>query len=64
MAKSFIDIVQDSSRTSLGIHVKTKNPLSRIILLVGPPFGYNLHEWLVPVLSRERLIRHPFARDH
>ena len=29
MAESFIDVVQDSLRTGLGIPVKTKNPLSR-----------------------------------
>ena len=29
MAKSFKEVVQDSSRTGLGIPVKTKNPLSR-----------------------------------
>ena len=29
MAKSFIDVVQDSPRTGLGIPVKTKKPLSR-----------------------------------
>ena len=29
MVKSFIDAVQDSSRSRLGIPVETKNPLSR-----------------------------------
>ena len=63
MEKFFIDVVQDSSRTSLGIRVKTKNLLSRNILsLAGPPLAFKLHERLVPVLSRDRLFRHPFAR--
>ena len=52
MAKSFIEVVHDSPRTSLGIPVKTKNPLSRTTLpLTGPPFGFKLHEWMVPVLN-------------
>ena len=64
MAKSFIDVVQDSPRTSLGIPAKSKNPLSRIMLpLAEPPFGIKLHEQLVPVLSRERLFHHPFTRN-
>ena len=64
MPKYFIDVVQDSPRTILRIPVKTKKPLSHtILLLMGPPFGFKLHERLVPVLSRERLFRHPFARD-
>ena len=62
MAKSFIDVVQDSPRTSLDIPSKTKTPLSRTILpLAGPPFGFKLHERLVLVSSRERLFRHPFS---
>ena len=53
MAKSFIDMVQVSPRTGLGIPVKTKIPLSRNILsLTRPPFGFKGHECLVPVLSR------------
>ena len=64
MAKSFIDLVQDSPRSSLGIPVKSENLLSRTILpLAGPPFGFKLHERLVPLLSHERLFRYPFARD-
>ena len=55
MTKSFIDVVQDSPKTSLGIPVKTKNPLSQnILLLTGPPFGFKLHERLVPVLIRDQ----------
>ena len=63
MAKSFIDEVQVSPRTGLGIPVKTKKKtLSRTILpLTEPLFGYKLHERLVPVSSYERLFRHPFA---
>ena len=30
---------------------------------MGPPFGFQLHEQLVPVLRRDRLFRHPFARE-
>ena len=49
MAKSFKDIVQDSPRTSLGIPVKTKNPLSETnTLLVEPLFGFKLRGRLVP----------------
>ena len=45
MKKSFMDIVQNSPRTSLGIPVKSKNPLSRTMLpLAGPPFGFKLHK--------------------
>ena len=63
MAKSFIDVVQDSPRAGLGIPIKTKNPLSQTILpLAEPPFGFKLRKRLVPVFSRERLFRHPFAR--
>ena len=43
MAKYFIDIVQDSPRTSLGIPVKTKNLLSRTNTPpTEPPFGIKL----------------------
>ena len=64
MAKYFIDIVQDSPRTSLAMPVKTKKPLSRTILpLAGPPFRFKLHERLIPVSSRDRLFRHPLTRD-
>ena len=49
MAKSFIDIVQDSPRTGLGIPVKTKKPLFRTNTPPAePPFGFKLHGWLVP----------------
>ena len=50
MAKSFIDVVQDSPRTGLGIPVKTiKKTLSRTnIPPAKPPFGFKLHGWLVP----------------
>ena len=62
MSESYIKVVQDSPRTNLDIPVKFKNPLSRIILpLTGPPFGFKLHERLIPVLSRDRLFRHLFA---
>ena len=43
MAKSFIDLVQDSPKTGLGIPVKTKNPLSRTNTPpVEPPIGFKL----------------------
>ena len=49
MAKSFIDVVQDSPRTGLDIPVKTKIPISRTNTPpAGPPFGFKLHWWLVP----------------
>ena len=49
MAKSLIDIVQDSPRTGLGIPVKTKNPLSRTNTPpMEPPFGFKLRGRLVP----------------
>ena len=39
MAKSFIDVVQDSPRTDLGIPVKTKkNPLSNQYIARGTAF--------------------------
>ena len=45
MAKSFIDVIQDSYRMSVGIHLKTKNPLFQTILpLPEPTFGFELHE--------------------
>ena len=50
MAKSFIDVVQDSPSMGLGIPVKTKNPLSWTIMqLAGSPLGFKLNEWMVPV---------------
>ena len=50
MAKSFQDVVQDSSRTGLGIPVETKKPLSRTNTPpVEPPFGFKLRGRLVPV---------------
>ena len=49
MAKYFIDKVQDSPRTGLGIPVKTKNNLSGTITPPAePPFGFKLHGWLDP----------------
>ena len=49
MAKSFIDVVQDSLRTSLGIAVRTKNPLSRTNTPpVEAPYGFELRGRLVP----------------
>ena len=49
MAKSFIDVVQDSPRTGLGIPVKTKKPLSRTNTPAAePPFGFKLRRQLVP----------------
>ena len=49
MAKSFIDVVQDSPRTGLGIPIKTKNPLSRTNTPPAePPFGFKLRGQLVP----------------
>ena len=53
MAKSFIDVVQDSPRTRLGIPVKTKkNPSRNNTPPAEPPFGFELHGWLVPLKSR------------
>ena len=44
MAKSFIDVVQDSPRTGLGIPVKTKKTLSRTKTPPAePPFGIKLY---------------------
>ena len=64
MAKSFIDVVQDSPRTRLGIPVKTKNPLSRTNTPPAEPrFGFKLHGRLVPAYSHVRLFRHPSARN-
>ena len=49
MAKSFIDVVQDSPRTGLGIPVKTKKSLSHTNTPPAkPPFGFKLHGRLVP----------------
>ena len=49
MAKSFIDVVQGSPRTGLGIPVGTKNPLYRTNTPpVGPLFGFELRRQLVP----------------
>ena len=49
MKKSFIDVVQDSPKTGLGIPVETKNPLSRTNTRpMEPPFGFKLHGQLVP----------------
>ena len=53
MAKYFIDVVQDSHRTRLGIPVKTKNALSRTNTPpAGPPFGFEFHGRLVPAYIR------------
>ena len=44
MAKFFIDVVQDSPRTGLGIPLKPKKPLPRTSTLpTEPPFGFRLH---------------------
>ena len=49
MTKSFIDVVQDSPRTGLGIPVKIKNPLSRTNTPTAePPFGFKFRGHLVP----------------
>ena len=49
MSKSFIDVVQDSPRTGLGIPVETKKTLSRTNTPpVEPPFGFKLRGQLVP----------------
>ena len=49
MAKSFIDVVQDSSRMGLGIPVRTRIPLSQTKTLPAePPFGFKLRVRLVP----------------
>ena len=64
MVKSFIDVVQDSSRTRLGIPFKTKKPLSRTNTpSAEPPFGFKFYRPLDPGYSRVRLFRHPFARS-
>ena len=43
MAKSLIEVVQDSPGMGLGIPVKTKNPLSRTKTPPAePPFGFTL----------------------
>ena len=47
MTKSFIDVVQASPRTGLGIPVKTKKTLSRTKTSPAEsPFGFKLHGWL------------------
>ena len=53
MAKSFIDVVQDSPRTLL---VKTKNPLSRTNTPpVEPPFDFKLRrKSILPRLNSSR----------
>ena len=49
MAKSFIDVVQDSPRTGLDIPVESKRPLSRTNTQPAePPFGFKLRGQLVP----------------
>ena len=49
MAKSFIDLVQDSPRTGLGTPVKTENPLyQNNTLPAETPFGFKLRGQLVP----------------
>ena len=64
MAKCFIDVVQDSPRTGLGIPVKIKKTLSRTNTPpTEPPFGFKLRGQLVPAESRVRLFHRPFARD-
>ena len=53
MVKSFIDVVQGSPRTRLGIPFKTKNPLSGTNTPPAePPFDFKLHGRLVPAYSR------------
>ena len=53
MAQSFIDVVQDSPRTRLGIPVKTKKPLFRTNKpLAEPPIGLKLHGQLILAYSR------------
>ena len=60
MAKSFMDVLEDSPRTRLSIPVKSKEPLSRTNTSpVEPPFGFKLHGRLVPAYCRVRLCRHP-----
>ena len=49
MAKYFIDVVQDSPRSGLGIPIKTKNPLSLTNTPPAkPPFGFELRGRFVP----------------
>ena len=56
MAKSFIDVVQDSPRSRLCLPVKTKNPLSRTNTPpTERPFSFKLHGRLVPAYSRPGL---------
>ena len=44
MAKSFKDVVQDSSGTGLGLPVKTKKPLSRTNTpSAEAPFAFKIH---------------------
>ena len=53
MEKSFIDVVQDSPRTGLGISVKTKQLLSCTNTPPAePPFGFKRHGHLVQAYSR------------
>ena len=60
MAKSFIDVVQDSPRTRIGIPVKTKDPFFRTNTPpAGPPVCSEVHERLVAAYSRVRLFRPP-----
>ena len=52
MKKYFIEVVQDYSRTTLGIPVKNKKLLSQTNTPpADPPFGLKLHERLVPAYS-------------
>ena len=49
MAKSFIDVVQDSPRTGVGIPVKTKKtPLTNQYTARGTAFSFKLRGQLVP----------------
>ena len=49
MAKSFIDVVQDSPRTGLGIPVKTKKPpLLNQYIARGTAFRLQTSRQLVP----------------
>ena len=64
MAKYFIDVVQDSPTTGLGIPVESKKSLYRSITPpTEPPFSFKPRRQLVPTESRVRLFCRPFARD-
>ena len=57
MAKSFIDVVQDSPRTGLGIPVKTKKPLSRTNTRPEEPMSVQFRsDWSVTINKNFQVI--------